>query len=107
MRAHSGAPLRLLPWPTEEGKPAFLAPGSESGFLSRLADEMEAVQLTMGADVLAHARAIVANPAASEGELRRVAARLSECLGDALRVAESRGARLPAPDDSGDERGAS
>lgn len=91
-------PARLLPWPSEGGKPCFLAPGSEGGFLWRLADEMEAVQLTMGAEVLNHARKILSDPKASATELRYVGARLSECLGDALRVAESRGARLPMTD---------
>lgn len=91
-------PLRLLPWPTEDGKPCFLVSGSEGGFLSQLADEMEAVQLAMGTDVLSHARTILGDPKASQGELRYVGARLSECLGDVLRVAESRGARLPVPD---------
>jgi hypothetical protein len=91
-------PARLLPWPSEGGKPCFLAPGSEGGFLWRLADEMEAVQLTMGTEVLSHARKILSDPKASTTELRYVGARLSECLSDALRVAESRGARLPMTD---------
>jgi len=91
-------PARLLPWQSEEGKPCFLAPGSEGGLLWRLADEMEAVQLTMGAEVLDHARKILSDPKASATELRYVGARLSECLSDALRVAESRGARLSMTD---------
>ncbi|NEW76247.1 hypothetical protein [Streptomyces rhizosphaericus] len=89
---------RLLPWRSEEGKPCFLAPGGEGGFLWQLADEMEAVQLTMGTEVLNHARKILSNANASKTELRYVGARLSECLCDALRVAESRGARLPETD---------
>ena len=96
----SAFPERLLPWPTEEGKPAFLAPGSEGGYLSRLADEVEAVQLGMGTEVLNHAAWVLNDPNASGSELRYVGARLSECLTDALRVAESRGRRLSVLDDS-------
>ncbi|MFD7506559.1 hypothetical protein [Streptomyces sp. NPDC059850] len=91
-------PARLLPWHSEGGKRCFLAPGSEGGLIWRLADQMEAVQLTTGAEVLNHARKILSDPKASTTELRNVGARLSECLSDALRVAESRGARLPMTD---------
>ncbi|MGA6152732.1 hypothetical protein ACPEIC_05305 [Stenotrophomonas sp. NPDC087984] len=91
-------PARLLPWLSEGGKRCFLAPGGEGGFISQLADEMEEVQLTMGAEVLNHARKILSDPKASATELRYVGTRLSECLSDALRVAESRGARLPVTD---------
>ncbi|MFD8571502.1 hypothetical protein [Streptomyces sp. NPDC059639] len=33
-------------------------------------------------------------------ELRHLSLRLFECLADALRIAESRGVRIPAPGDS-------
>ncbi|MFE5157860.1 hypothetical protein ACFRNT_04880 [Streptomyces sp. NPDC056697] len=59
---------------------------------------MEAIQLKMGAEVLNHVRKILSDPKASATELRYAGARLSECLSDALRVAESRGARLPMTD---------
>ncbi|WP_431047455.1 hypothetical protein ACQUSR_08920 [Streptomyces sp. P1-3] len=51
-----------------------------TGYVSRLADDMEAVQLRMG------------------NELRFLGNRLRESLRDALRIAESRGGRLPAPE---------
>ncbi|WP_262703977.1 MULTISPECIES: hypothetical protein [Streptomyces] len=59
---------------------------------------MEAIQLKMGAEVLNHVQKILSDPKASATELRYAGARLSECLSDALRVAESRGARLPMTD---------
>ncbi|WP_039937828.1 hypothetical protein [Streptomyces himastatinicus] len=91
---------RLLPWNGEAGKPCYLVPSEDGkGYLSRLADEMEAVQLRMGSELLGHARALLGNPKAEAGELRFLANRLVEALYDALRVAESRGERLPLPEE--------
>lgn len=56
----------------------------------------------MGAQLLAHACALLDDRKASAGELRFLAARLTEALRDVLRVAESRGERLPAYDDGDD-----
>lgn len=53
----------------------------------------------MGAQLLAHACALLDDRKASAGELRFLATRLTEALRDALRVAESRGERLPSYDD--------
>jgi hypothetical protein len=99
----SGHHARLLPWTTEGGKPCFLSTHSGSSMLSRLADEMETVQLSMGAEVLDHARRVMDDPKASVGELRYAGVHLIECLRDVLRVAESRGMRLPVPDSEEDE----
>ncbi|MDR3080135.1 MAG: hypothetical protein LBV60_04275 [Streptomyces sp.] len=63
------------------------------GPLSRLADRIEAEQLDAGREVLALSRGLLDDPDASRIELRFVARRLSECLGDAVRIAESRGGR--------------
>ncbi|MFD8377876.1 hypothetical protein ACFV2X_04725 [Streptomyces sp. NPDC059679] len=68
--------------------------------MSRRADEIEALQLSMGAELLGHGRALLGNRKADIGEVRFLAERLCESLHDVLRVAESRGARLPADDDS-------
>ncbi|TQE20533.1 hypothetical protein Sipo8835_38355 [Streptomyces ipomoeae] len=89
--------LRLLPWPSPEGKPCYLATDGEGGYVSRLADEMEAVQLTTATDLLGHARKVLACPTSPPAEVRFAAVRLAECLSDALRVAESRGGRLGMP----------
>jgi hypothetical protein len=96
---------RLLPWNGEAGKPCYLVPDEDGmGYLSRLADEMETVQLRMGAELLGHARELLGNPKAEAGELRFLSNRLVEALYDALRVAESRGRRLSGPDEDEDAR---
>ncbi|MFE7841559.1 hypothetical protein ACFU53_37545 [Streptomyces sp. NPDC057474] len=92
------ATLRLLPWLSPEGKPYFLSASGRGGYVSRLADTTEARQLTEGADVLARARRLLADPVSPNAEVRYAAIRLTECLADALRVAESRGMRLPSAD---------
>lgn len=56
---------------------------------------MEEAQLGTGVEVLSHVRRMLEDSRLSVVELRDATARLSECLTDALRVAESRGARLP------------
>ncbi|MCP3756028.1 hypothetical protein [Streptomyces sp. TBY4] len=92
----AGSTLRRLPWTTGEGKLCFLSTAGPDSFLSRLADDLEEVQLDTAAEVLEHSLALLANPDAPPTELRFVTARLTECLGDALRVAESRGERMSA-----------
>lgn len=88
--------LRLLPWSDPDGKPCYLASDDGNSPLSRRADAIEAVQLSMGAELLHHARALLVAPKADARELRYLADRLCEALRDVLRVAESRGARLPS-----------
>ncbi|WP_234425965.1 hypothetical protein [Streptomyces kebangsaanensis] len=90
--------LRLLPWLSPDGKPCFLANGSEGGYVSRLADETEDLQLAEGSEVLVAARRVLGDPLSPNVEVRYAAIRLSECLADVLRVAESRGRRLPTSD---------
>ncbi|WP_432048694.1 hypothetical protein [Streptomyces asiaticus] len=97
--------LRLLPWSSPEGKPCYLATDDSNSRLSRKADKVEALQLAMGAQLLAHARAMLDEDKASGGELRFLARRLVEALTDVLRVAESRGGRLLVRGEQGaDER---
>ncbi|MFI1359502.1 hypothetical protein ACH4TV_38890 [Streptomyces sp. NPDC020898] len=90
--------LRLLPWESDTGKPCFLAAGGAPGPLSRLADEIEADQLRDGANVLGGARAVLDDLKAGEDTLRRALRAVTQVLGDVLRVADSRGARLPEPE---------
>jgi len=93
---------RLLPW-SEDGKRAYLYSSDPNSALSRLADQMEEAQLSVGGDVLVGAKEVMSDPKAPVAELRFTASRLAECLVDALRVAESRGARLADAEDKEDE----
>ncbi|MEU5594560.1 hypothetical protein [Streptomyces sp. NPDC020298] len=67
------------------------------GYLSRLADDTEVLQLAEGLETLVEARRLLGDPLSPNVEVRYTAIRLSECLADVLRVAESRGRRLPTP----------
>lgn len=88
---------RLLPWSSPDGKPCFLA-GDGTGYVSRLADAMEAEQLSSAAELIQEARCVLGGRTWTPGELHLLAVELTESLADVHRVAESRGARLPAPD---------
>ncbi|MBP5862822.1 hypothetical protein QBA57_21680 [Streptomyces scabiei] len=90
--------LRLLPWPSPEGKPCYLVTDRHGGRISRLADELEATQLATGTAVLDLVRPVLEDPASPYTEVRYAGIRLAACLTDALRVAESRGSRLPVPE---------
>ncbi|WP_282704085.1 hypothetical protein [Streptomyces sp. CC219B] len=95
MRDGTGVPLRLLPWTTPDGRPCYLSSDGEGGRLSRMADEVEAELLGSAAYVLTAARTLLDEPGTGKQELRFAGVRLAEALGDALRIAASRGARLP------------
>ena len=84
---------RLLPWTGVQGNPCFVV-GDGTGYVSRLADEIESVQLGMAGDLLGHAAELLGERGATSFELRYLADRLTESLRDVKRVAESRGARL-------------
>ncbi|MEU7184850.1 hypothetical protein AB0B79_23555 [Streptomyces sp. NPDC039022] len=86
--------MRLLPWSQEGGKRCLLSTDGD-GYVARFADDMEAAQLDMGTELLDHAGAMLGEPDASAGELRFLANRLVEALHDTLRVADSRGRRVP------------
>ncbi|GAA2959151.1 hypothetical protein [Streptomyces enissocaesilis] len=87
--------LRLLPWTGPEGKPCYLSTDDSHGHLSRLADTTEAVQLGMAAELLEHAAEVLAGGETEPNELHQLVATMSGALRDALRVAISRGHRLP------------
>ncbi|MFE7596007.1 hypothetical protein [Streptomyces sp. NPDC057494] len=92
--------LRLLPWSGTDGKPCFLSTDDANGHLSRLADNTEAIQLGLAAELLDHASALLDDAEADLEEVRTLATDLTGALRDTLRVAESRGHRLlpPCPD---------
>ncbi|MFE6816125.1 hypothetical protein [Streptomyces sp. NPDC057677] len=92
--------LRLLPWSGTDGKPCFLSTDDTGGLLSRLADNTEAAQLDISQELLEHAIVVVADANSNQAELRLLARDLTQALRDTLRVAVSRGQRIPTPDRS-------
>ncbi|MGW3120597.1 hypothetical protein ACWDBW_26190 [Streptomyces sp. NPDC001107] len=86
--------LRLLPWTTPEGKPCYLSADGDDSRLSLLADDVEAAQLDSGEQVLAGARAVLADSKAGERAVRFALTRAAESLEDVIRVAVSRGGRV-------------
>ncbi|WP_030671212.1 hypothetical protein [Streptomyces rimosus] len=105
-REEEGPPseLRLLPR-TQDSEKRCLLSSDGDGYVSRFADDMEAAQLDMGTTLLDRAGALLGDADASAGELRYLANRLVESLGDALRVADSRGRRVPGLGVGGGEGG--
>ncbi|MEW1866361.1 hypothetical protein AB0399_39320 [Streptomyces sp. NPDC088194] len=92
--------MRLLPWLGVDGKPCFLDTDADgSSFLSRLADNLEAVQLGMSRDLLENVRKYTGERVPPESDLRAMVSHLCMALADVLRVAESRGERVPPPDE--------
>jgi hypothetical protein len=85
-----------LPWTGPEGKPCYLA-GDGAGYLSRLADNMEVAQLGLAGELLQEAQRILEERRWTPGELHLLTVQLTEALGNVHRIAQSRGARLPAP----------
>lgn len=94
-----GAMLRLLPWTGPDGKPCYLRTDDEkASYVSRLADNLEAVQLGMAVKLLGYVEKVTTESRPSETELGSMVRHLSQALRDAVRIADSRGKRLPAPD---------
>ncbi|MGI5196986.1 hypothetical protein ACQEVY_25705 [Streptomyces sp. CA-288835] len=91
-------PLRLLPWTTPEGKPCYLSTDNDESMLSLLADDVEEAQLHSGEQVLAGAKAVLADTKSGERAVRFALTRATESLSDVLRIATSRGARIQTTD---------
>jgi hypothetical protein len=89
--------LRLLPWVGPDGKPCYLSTGDQGGYVSRLADHIEAYQLGMASQLLEHARQVLDDDTEDLEELHLLASQLTSALRDVLRVATSRGRRPVAP----------
>ncbi|GAA3483191.1 hypothetical protein [Streptomyces yanii] len=83
--------LRLLPWSGPEGKPCYLSTDDRGGYMSRLADNIEAVQLGTAAELLQQASETLDDQDAALDEMRHLAKELAGTLRDILRVATSRG----------------
>ncbi|WP_413753398.1 hypothetical protein NRF20_26460 [Streptomyces sp. R-74717] len=88
--------LRLLPWSGPEDKPCYLSTDDPGGYMSRLADNIEAVQLATAAELLEEASGALDNEEADRDNLRRLGHDLTGALRDVLRVAVSRGHLLAA-----------
>ncbi|ONI54110.1 MULTISPECIES: hypothetical protein [unclassified Streptomyces] len=86
---------RLLPWTGTGGKPCYVV-GDGTGYVSRKADEVEEIQLDMAYELLGHADGLLTEPGVTAPEIHFLASRLSECLEQVQRIAESRGSRLEA-----------
>ena len=86
---------RLLPWTGSEGKPCYLV-GDGTGYVSRVADQVESVQLGMADGLLEHTAELLdgQHQTLTSEELHYLVRRLTESLTEVKRVAESRGARL-------------
>ncbi|MEU9773514.1 hypothetical protein [Streptomyces sp. NPDC047968] len=82
--------LRLLPWSGPEGKPCYLSTDDRHGYMSRLADNIESIQLGTAAELLDHATATLNDSHATPNDLRLLANELTSALADTLRVATSR-----------------
>ncbi|MFE0187230.1 hypothetical protein [Streptomyces sp. NPDC058989] len=69
--------------------------------MSRIADEMELAQLDVADELIEEAVRILDARTWTPGEIHLLAVELTASLVNVRRVAESRGARLPVPDDGG------
>jgi hypothetical protein len=98
--------LRLLPWSGPEGTPAHLVTDGTASPLSRLADEVEAQQIETATVIRELALSMIVdleNP--TPDEVRFLVRRLCESITDLLRIAESRGDRIPPYDEPDTDEG--
>ncbi|MET9928802.1 MULTISPECIES: hypothetical protein [unclassified Streptomyces] len=82
--------LRLLPWSGPGDKPCYLSTDDPEGYMSRLADGIEAAQLGMASELLEAASHTLDDQNADADELRWLSHTLTGALKDVLRVAVSR-----------------
>ncbi|WP_416971558.1 hypothetical protein [Streptomyces sp. 4F14] len=86
---------RLLPWTNDLNHPCYLVTSPRGGYVSRLADRIEAAQLGMADDLLEHAKDLLDGEKVTEDQLRFLIARMGESMTDLRRIAVSRGERIP------------
>ncbi|MDX3247384.1 hypothetical protein [Streptomyces sp. ME18-1-4] len=77
--------------PRKQGKPCYLSTDDKGGYISRLADDVEADQLDTAAHLLQHASNALDDQDADPKDLRRLTGELTGALRDVLRIATSRG----------------
>ncbi|MFD3421915.1 hypothetical protein [Streptomyces decoyicus] len=97
------SPPRLLPWTRPDGAPCYLSTDDPDSHLSVLADTVEAELLAAAEALLDEAGVPCAVPEPDPQEWCRTVA-LRKALRDVLRVAVSRGDRLPEPCDHGETK---
>ncbi|MCW8120847.1 MULTISPECIES: hypothetical protein [Streptomyces violaceoruber group] len=83
--------LRLLPWSGPDGKPCYLSTDDNGGYMSRLADNIEAAQLGMATDLLERAAEVLGDQNVGRDDLRLMLTEVTRALRDVVRVAASRG----------------
>lgn len=88
--------LRLLPWSGPEGKPCYLSTDDPGGYISRLADKVEAIQLGTAVTLLEEASETLDDQNAASDDLRILSHDLTRALREVLRIAASRGHLLAA-----------
>ncbi len=72
-------------------QPCYLSTDDKTGYMSRLADNIESIQLGTAAELREHASDALNDPDADPEDLRLLAKDLTGALRDVLRVATSRG----------------
>ncbi|MEU1211107.1 hypothetical protein ABZ424_01280 [Streptomyces sp. NPDC005790] len=90
--------LRLLPWSGPGDKPCYLSTDNPDGYMSRLADSIEAIQLGTACALLEEASEALNNEDTSHDEMRCLVRELTGALRDIFRVATSRGRCQPTSD---------
>ncbi|MER6052731.1 hypothetical protein ABT168_35735 [Streptomyces sp. NPDC001793] len=93
---------RLLPWTNPDGRPCYLLGGNGTGYVSRLADKVEAEQMTSAAELIEEACGVLAARTWTPGEIHLLAIELNDHLTRVHRASESRGARLRLLEDGPD-----
>ncbi|WP_326580865.1 hypothetical protein OIE69_42710 [Actinacidiphila glaucinigra] len=96
------AGLRLLPWTDPAGKPAYTPDGNPAGLIAQMADDVERQQITRASAVLSDVVELLRTtkdaPRLINEPSRIVLTAACEALANVLRVAVSRGMRLPGYD---------
>jgi hypothetical protein len=82
--------LRLLPWTGPGGKPCYLSTDDSDSYLSRLADNIESIQLGLAAERVEAAHEALDNEHTDAQDLRRLVRALADSLTVVHRIAHSR-----------------
>lgn len=90
---------RLLPWTGEGGKPCYLHTDG-TGHVTRIADQIETVQLGMANELLDHVTELLDDRTATPDQLRLAIAKLAVALRDVHRIARNHGPHNTPYDES-------